>query len=113
MPSAAHGAISFFDVPVADADRARSFFGALFGWHFAAGNFPGYDMIPDATPPGGLDATGGAGAIRVYFQVDDIEAAVGRVRELGGTAADPVQLPSGRFAACADDQGTSFRLWQD
>ncbi|MFI9561004.1 hypothetical protein [Nonomuraea endophytica] len=34
---------------------------------------------------------------------DDITAAVARVRELGGTAADPVSIPSGAYAHRSDE----------
>jgi predicted enzyme related to lactoylglutathione lyase len=49
----------------------------------------------------------------VYFRVDDIEAAVRRVRELGGEADDPGPAETGgRFASCRDDQGLAFGLHQ-
>jgi predicted enzyme related to lactoylglutathione lyase len=49
----------------------------------------------------------------VYFRVDDIEAAVRRVRELGGEADDPgLAETGGRFVSCRDDQGLAFGLHQ-
>ncbi len=107
------GRVSYFEIPVEDAGRAERFYGGLFGWRFEAGNFEDYFMIPNATPVGGLDASGGEPHPRVFFGVGDIEAAVARVRELGGEADDPVGIPSGHFARCRDDQGTHFTLWQD
>ena len=54
----------------------------------------------------------GSGLI-VYFDTDDIEASVAKVRELGGTADDKQPVPThGWFAACKDTEGTSFSLWQ-
>jgi uncharacterized protein len=45
--------------------------------------------------------------------VEDIEAAVKRVRELGGTADEPgLAETGGRFASCRDDQGVEFGLHQ-
>jgi hypothetical protein len=35
---------------------------------------------------------------------------VAKVRELGGTAQDPVLYDSGWSADCVDDQGTTFNL---
>jgi hypothetical protein len=113
MPSADPGTLSYFDIPVADAAKAHTFWGGLFGWRPVPGNFPGYEMLPEARPQAGLDATGGVGSIRVYFQVANLDDAVRRVRELGGTADEPVHIPSGRFAECVDDQGVPFRLWED
>lgn len=44
--------------------------------------------------------------------VDDITAAVARVRAAGGTAADPERQPYGISAHCTGDQGTPFYLGQ-
>ena len=46
------------------------------------------------------------------YRVDDIEAAVARVRAAGGTATDPERQPYGISAECVDDQGTRFYLGQ-
>jgi predicted enzyme related to lactoylglutathione lyase len=50
----------------------------------------------------------------MYFSVNDIEAAVLTVRQLGGTAEEPrPEEPGfGRFTACTDDQGVQFGLHQ-
>jgi predicted enzyme related to lactoylglutathione lyase len=50
--------------------------------------------------------------VRLSYRVDDIRAAVERVRAAGGLAGEPGREPSGLTAECADDQGTTFRLWQ-
>lgn len=107
------GEVVYFEIPVDDAGRAHAFYGGLFGWRFAAGNFPGYEMIANASPGGGLDASGGGGSPRLFFGVDDIAVGVARVCALGGRADEPVAIPAGRFARCHDDQGTPFTLWQD
>ncbi len=44
--------------------------------------------------------------------VDDIEAAVARVRAAGGTATEVAQRPYGLESECIDDQGTHFYLGQ-
>ena len=44
------------------------------------------------------------------YRVDDIAAAVERVRAAGGTATDPVAQPYGWTSECVDDQGTRFSL---
>jgi predicted enzyme related to lactoylglutathione lyase len=45
------------------------------------------------------------------WTVADIEAAVVRVREAGGTVlAEPARQPYGVSAECADDQGARFYL---
>jgi predicted enzyme related to lactoylglutathione lyase len=50
---------------------------------------------------------------RAYFDVDDINDGVARVRELGGSAGEALPVPAmGWFAVCNDDQGNEFGLWQ-
>jgi predicted enzyme related to lactoylglutathione lyase len=41
-----------------------------------------------------------------------VAAAVEKVRDLGGTASDPAEMPYGARADCTDDQGMAFYLWQ-
>ena len=94
------------------SSAGSAFFGALFSWQFAASNVPGYFMIPNADPSANLTTTDEASGGHNYFAVLDIEATA-RVRELGGEASTPVQIPSGTFARCRDDQGTEFSLWQE
>ena len=105
--------LSYFELPVADADRAQTFYGALFGWQFADSGIPNYHMIPNAAPLAGLSAGEDSHHPHVFFTVPDIAAAAAHVVSLGGQADDPVALPAGRFARCQDDQGTHFTLWQD
>ena len=105
------GELVYFTIPVPDTGAAQAFYGGLFGWGFTPGNVPGGYQITGVTPPGGLHGGGDGSTPRVYFGVDDIEAAVARVRELGGHAGDPQEIASGRTAHCRDDQGTEFGLW--
>jgi predicted enzyme related to lactoylglutathione lyase len=46
------------------------------------------------------------------FRVDDIQAAVERVRAAGGTASEPQHEGYCIRAECADDQGVRFLLGQ-
>jgi len=56
---------------------------------------------------------GNTAGLRVYFDVDDINASATRVRELGGEANDPAPVPGmGWFAGCKDAVGNDFGLWQ-
>jgi predicted enzyme related to lactoylglutathione lyase len=54
---------------------------------------------------------GGEGAAELYFMVDDLEAAMEGVRELGGEADEPQPTEGGRYSRCRDDQGASFGIW--
>ena len=100
----------YFVVTAPDAERAQAFFGAVLGWEFAPGNAPGGFHITTVTPPGGL-AGGAAARPRMYFHVDDIEAAITKVRELGGEAGELQPSQAGTYVDCRDDQGVEFSLF--
>jgi predicted enzyme related to lactoylglutathione lyase len=51
---------------------------------------------------------------RAYFSVDDINAGLARVRELGGEASEAMPVPNmGWFSTCTDPNGNEFGLWQN
>ena len=108
----AAGDLVYFVIPAADADRAKAFFGGLFGWEFSAGNVPGGFNIEGSTPRGGLFRGGTGSRPLPYFEVGDIDAAVTKIRTLGGQAEDPQEIASGRMSHCKDDQGLEFGIWQ-
>ena len=104
------------EVPAQDADRAQSFYEGLLGWQLAQvmpdadyrmadlGDGQGAAVFPSDSGPTGL---------KVYFGVDDIEATLTQVRELGGQAEEKAPVPGmGWFAACKDPEGNDFSLWQ-
>jgi predicted enzyme related to lactoylglutathione lyase len=107
------GAPTFFEIGVPDAARARTFYGGLLGWtfHTTAGQ---QAWIETPTVRGGIHDGDEDRRIVLYFSVPDLDAAVARLRELGGTADDPgpAEPGFGRFASCRDDQGTPFGLHQ-
>jgi uncharacterized protein len=101
--------LGYFTIPVGDIDRGKAFYGELLGWQFEAGD--SYAHVGNTSPPGGLNLEKGSHP-RLWFRVDDINAAVGRVRDLGGEAGEPKESDSGWASDCRDDQGTHFSLWQ-
>ena len=110
------GQIVHVEIPVDDTGKGRDFWGGLFGWQFEA--YPGpfeYHMtrISEQTGAAITDMEQGERGLRAYFDVEDIEAGVARVNELGGEAGDPGPVPGmGWFAVCRDDAGNEFGLWQ-
>ena len=45
--------------------------------------------------------------------MSDVDAAVGRVRDLGGGSGAPEEIPDvGRYARCSDPDGNRFGLFQ-
>lgn len=106
----AQGALGYLTFEVADSARARSFLGAVFGWGFTAGHTDDGWAIEGATPMGGIHGGRERSRVVPMYVVDDIAAAVSRVREAGGTADSPAPTPWGALARCTDDQGTHFQL---
>jgi predicted enzyme related to lactoylglutathione lyase len=111
------GRIVHFELVAQDADRASEFWNGLFGWNVGKSTMEGFDyrMFDLGEGQGGAiyPAEQGPGAPIVYFDTDDIEASIAKVRELGGTADDKQPVPThGWFASCKDTEGTSFSLWQ-
>jgi predicted enzyme related to lactoylglutathione lyase len=106
------GEPSHFEVGVPDAARAKAFYGELFGWSFTPTTGENA-WIETPGVRGGLHDDDEAANTVLFFAVEDIEAAVMRVRQLGGTAAEPGPAETGgRFASCRDDQGVEFGLHQ-
>jgi predicted enzyme related to lactoylglutathione lyase len=103
-----------FEIPASDTSRAREFYRNLFGWEWQTMEGPvEYHMTRTSEDTGGAIFSGDPGAIRPYFDVDDINAGVARVRELGGSADDPQPVPTmGWFATGADTEGNPIGLWQ-
>jgi uncharacterized glyoxalase superfamily protein PhnB len=95
-----------------DADGARAFYEAVLQVPFSPAH-PGTWRTDQITPPLGIRPTrDGEPAVELSFRVDDITAAIERVRAAGGRADEPRRMPYGLHAECTDDQGATFRLVQ-
>jgi uncharacterized protein len=111
-----NGELSYFELGVADPDRARAFYGDLFGWEFVDEGSGATIETPNI--PGGLHGGDPGASPYLFFRVDDLAAALDRVRELGGEVAEDLEddpetvARFGRFVICKDDQGSSFGLHQ-
>jgi len=108
----------FIELGVADAERARTFYTGVFGWTMEPGP-SGVGFVIDANGiPGGLHPGDPGASPYVFFGVDDLDAALARVQELGGSTVemevggeDPESAARfGRFKLCRDDQGSPFGL---
>lgn len=103
------------EIPVSDAAQGRAFWGSLFDWQFEEYEGSEYHMarVSDDAGAAVYRAEDGSKGLRVYFDVDDIDAGAARVRELGGDAGDKMPVPSmGWFVHCTDPSGNGFGLWQ-
>jgi predicted enzyme related to lactoylglutathione lyase len=104
------------EIAAQDTSRAKDFYKGLFGWEFQAmeGAPSEYNMTRISETSGAAVFQSDPGAIRVYFDVDDINAGAARVRELAGEADDPQPVPSmGWFVTGKDPEGNAIGLWQN
>ena len=110
--------VTWFEVHTPDRERAKTFYGRVFGWTFADDPQVPYSMVEmgeDAPIGGGIAETEPGQPTMTVFnvQVPDVEAALARVDEHGGTIIVPRQsTPNGlEFAYVADPDGSMFGLW--
>jgi uncharacterized protein len=112
------GELAYFEIGVADVAKGRTFYQGLFGWSLEPGPGGGF-VITTPNVAGGMHGDDAGASPYVFFQVDDMDAAVSLVRELGGEVDDTdVEGDSdtierfGRFKLCKDNQGSPFGLHQ-
>lgn len=99
------GHVAWFDVTATNLPNAQKFYAKVFGWQFTpvAGTKLAVEIVASGEPIGTLRVSDGKiGAFNgvVYIQVDDIQAACGKVRSAGGKieAGFPFNLPDGKGA---------------
>jgi predicted enzyme related to lactoylglutathione lyase len=109
------GKVVHVEIPADDTKRAMKFWGELAGWKFQSYEGPvEYNMF-EGEPGGAIyPSTDGDKGILVYFETDDIDAELGRIRDSGGDAEDKAPVPSmGWFAHAKDPEGNKFGVWQN
>jgi predicted enzyme related to lactoylglutathione lyase len=116
-----HGTPCWVDVMVDDADAARAFYTALFGWTADPGSpeFGGYTMcLLEGRPVAGLspkpESWPGPNVWSTYLAVDDADATMARAAAEDGTVVvEPVTVGTmGRMAFGADPAGGMYGMWQ-
>jgi predicted enzyme related to lactoylglutathione lyase len=112
------GALVWNELATPDLDASTAFYRDLLGWNIApfegspepylaikvgdANNGGMRPLDPPGTPPHWL----------VYLGVDDLDAALARVEQLGGTKhAGPIDIQIAKVAVVADPQGAMFMLY--
>jgi len=112
------GALSWNELASPDLEASRAFYGGLFGWTFdpfesspdpyfvikngEAGNGGIRELSPPGMPPNWL----------VYFGTEDIDKALAKVEELGGTKmAGPIDIQIAKIGIVQDPQGAVFALY--
>ncbi len=111
----------WFEIPADSIDRAKKFYGSLFGWTFnklqaAVNDYWHIDTGGnDASPDGGLmPRMHPQQPITNYISVPSVSKAAAKVEKLGGTVCKPkTPVPGmGYFAICLDTEGNTFALWE-
>ncbi|HEX4435243.1 MAG TPA: VOC family protein [Solirubrobacteraceae bacterium] len=111
------GAFAWNELSTSDMEAAQTFYGGLFGWSFepyegspqpylgiknGEANNGGVRELAEPMPPNWL----------VYFAVDDLDASLSRVTELGGgQMLAPMDIGMARIAVAHDPQGAPFALY--
>lgn len=117
------GAVGWNELNTRDPERAKQFYGAVFGWEAderdmgemgtyvewrlgdkrVGGMLDIRDRVPAEVPSHWL----------VYFGSVDADEAVAKVKELGGDVVfGPMDIPAGRFAVLRDSFGAFFAVMQ-
>jgi predicted enzyme related to lactoylglutathione lyase len=111
------GTIVHIEIPSGDTGRAKEFWGKLTGWSFknyAEGQegAPEYNMF-EGEPGGAIYPSTDDKGIRVYFEAENIDSELEKIRSLGGSTEDKMPVPSmGWFAHAKDPDGNEFSVWQ-
>ena len=113
------GQVGWHELLAADWRAAFGFYNTVFGWQPVEGGFLAGDPYQQFSTGG--RAAGGIFNKRplepiafwlYYFNVDDLDAAMARVKAGGGRVYEgPLELPDGTWIArCLDPQGATFAL---
>jgi predicted enzyme related to lactoylglutathione lyase len=116
----APGTPSWVDLGAADFERARQFYGDLFGWEFELGdeNMGYYSMATsDGRRVAGIaprQSEDQPAVWTVYIASDDADETAQRIREHGGTMImEPLDvMDQGRMLIAADPGGAVFGVWE-
>jgi predicted enzyme related to lactoylglutathione lyase len=123
-------AVMHFEIPVDDLDRAKRFYGSIFGWDLK--DTPGMDYTSvETTPVDEQQRPKDPGAINggmfkrtaempvsvpvITIIVNSIDDALKQVESFGGTVVKPSEeIPGmGSYAYAKDTEGNIFGLWQN
>jgi len=119
MPNVVH-----FEIPAEDVERARKFYGDLFGWKIEKITDPtpmDYWMVMTGKEEGQMGIDGGMMKRQdprqqtiIYIEVPSVDEYVDKVKGLGGNVVVPkMAVPGmGYFAVCLDPENNGFGLWE-
>ena len=101
-----------FEIMGGKENQLEKFYGELFGWKIDSNNPMKYGLVDTGGGPGGINGgvsanQDGSKRVSVYAQVDDLQATLDKVAQLGGTTIlPPTDVPGGpKLAMFADPAG--------
>lgn len=114
--------IGWFEICVNDFEKAKDFYGNLFGWEFKLSKSTSGDYwninTGDNSPGGGFmkktEPSQNGQSIILYVETDDINSTLSRAEQLGGkiiTSKTIISETSGYFALFNDLDGNLIGLW--
>ena len=116
----AHGAFCWNELGTTDVEAAKKFYTELFGWKLKEGHVAPMiynEIMVNGEAVGGIfqmgPEFGGAPSHWMpYVAVDDVDASVKRVEELGGkVCVPPTDIPNvGRFSVINDPTGATLSI---
>jgi predicted enzyme related to lactoylglutathione lyase len=106
------GDIGYAALWVPDVARAAAFYAAVLDVEYVPAHGARGRQAAGVTPPQGLWEAGAQPTLFCSYVVDDVVAAVGRVRAAGGQAGEPIPRPYGLSADCVDTDGIAFALYR-
>ena len=105
------GELSYITYFVENSADFRSFYSRVLHWTFESGRVDDGWAVQESHPMAGAAGGNAQPATVPMWTVEDIDAAVERVREAGGTVLEEPSTQSyGKSALCTDDQGARFYL---
>lgn len=111
LNGAGPGELSYMTYEVTDSAAFRDFYGRVLSWTFEPGRIDDGWGVQECHPMSGVAGSSAQTVAVPMWTVTDIDAAVARVREAGGTVIEePSRQPYGMMAHCTDDQGARFYL---
>lgn len=108
--------VVWFEVVGNDTAGLKRFYGEMFEWKLEDMQEMPYTIVdPDADNGlrGGIgpDPNGSSGHVTFYVEVEDVEAALAKAEQHGGTKVmGPVPIPDGQIALFKDPEGHTVGL---
>jgi predicted enzyme related to lactoylglutathione lyase len=105
------GELSYITYEVTDSAAFKAFYSRVLFWTFERGRVDDGWAVTGSHPMSGMAGSGSSSTTVPMWTVADIDDAVRRVTEAGGSVIEePSRQDYGLMAQCADDQGSRFYL---